>query len=154
MLHNAPSVIWAMFHHLHAQTYWLSFMHTQTKTEIEAGLRVNLLTKVERIGCPCCAFLFFSLLSMINTIMPPRFQFQIPNCQKISHHIQTSSSHTLTLSHSLSPPPAATKARMTTESPSQRQMHVWAAWVWYGYSEADKKEEEDGPYFEHNTITI
>lgn len=32
-------------------------------------------------------FPVFSLFSMINTIMPPLFEFQIPNCHKTSHHI-------------------------------------------------------------------
>lgn len=48
------------------------------------GLWENVLTGVELTGCPCCAFLF-SLPSMINTIMPPCFQFKYQTVRR--YHI-------------------------------------------------------------------
>lgn len=51
------------------------------------------------MGCPRCASWCLLSLPMINTIMPPCFQSQIPNCQTTSHHVRTSS-----FSLSLPPP--------------------------------------------------
>lgn len=83
------------FHHLRASCS--AYAQRQRRRQ-KLDPRVSLLTEVGRMGCPRCASPRLLSLPIINTIMPPCFQSQIPNCQTTSHHVRTSSSLSLSLS--------------------------------------------------------
>ena len=100
-LHNTLSGTRTTFHHLRVLLFSI---HRDKRRRQELDSRLNLLTEVERTGCRRWTSLCLLSLLTINTIIPPCFQSQIPNCQTISHHAWTSFfAFSLTLSLFLSP---------------------------------------------------